>query len=115
MRDGVVANPVAAGVHVARDRERRQVEEDAVADEPAVLVRGDGVAAASAFDAPDHAVGVDVDDLVSQAVQPPADRMDDDVVRPDPPQGGALDDMIVRGLGNGRRRGEGKKRAYGSR
>src|SRR5262249_29143151 len=92
--DRVVADPVPARVHMARHGERLQIEDGAAAYEAAIQVGGDRVAAASARDRTDDAVVIDVDHLVNQPVEPPADTVDDDVVRRGLPQDHAFDDVI---------------------
>jgi hypothetical protein len=70
MREWIVANPVATSLHVARDREGPQVEDNAIAHQATILVRRNRIAAATTDNAADYRVLVDVDDLIPQPVEP---------------------------------------------
>ena len=94
---------------MARDGERLEVEEGAVTNQAAVLVQGDGVAATAAGDRADHGVLVNVDDLITQAVEAPVHSVDDDVVGAHAAEHQALDDMIVAALGRGSCGGENRQ------
>src|SRR4029077_10412300 len=99
MRDWIVANAVTIGDHMARDSERLQGEDDAIARQAAVLVRRNRIAATATNDAANDGVLVDVNDVVPQPIESPTHRIHDDVVRARAAENHPFDDVIVRALG----------------
>src|SRR6185312_10270320 len=95
MCEWIVSDPIALSVHVSCDRKRLQIEHGTVAHQATIQIRRNRIATTAPRNSPDHAVIVDVDDLVSQAVKPPADRIDDDVVGPGVAEDHSLDHVIM--------------------